>query len=304
MDFEGDVHSEDHFSDDDGEEMDLESAFWAENIAANGKVEIDTIPRQITLTSVALSGAKGDTTIYVKVADTKYTLCTLSGACPQFRLNLTFGSSESPVEFGVTGPGSVTLLGEQRLMFNGDELNFDSDEEMEEEEEEKVEKTQGGKGPKKEETQAQQSKGQQQGKQQQPKQQQQKKEGNQAQPQKKENQQPKQQQQGKQQQQPKKEGNQAQNQAKKEQQPQQSQQPQSENGSKNKNKKKKNNNNNNNNNGTTEGTKTDAVTPKAKTEEKQGTPSAKRVNPSPPLPQNGEQTGTKKQKTNEQKANE
>jgi len=287
-DFEGDMHSEDQFSDDDENEIDLDSAFWAENIGSNGKLEIDTIQRQITLTSVALSGSKAETTLYVKVSDTKYTLCTLSGACPQFRLNLTFGSSETPVEFGVTGAGSVTLLGEQRIMFTSDELNFDSDEEgMEvEEEDEVVQKPQGGKGqPKKEETQAQQQskkgKPQEQGKgQQQPK-----KEGNQAQGQKKGNQE-----QGKGQQQPKKEGNSAQNQPKKEQQPQQ------ENGSKNKKKK-----NNNNNNATPEATKTEAVTPKAKTEEKQGTPSAKRANPPS---QNGEQTGTKKQKTNEQKANE
>jgi len=94
------------------------------NINGNSTHE-ENIPlgEQLEVRTAALSGNKGETTLYVVVGETKeeFTLCTLSSQCPQFSVNLQFQITETPVTFGVKGPGKITLVGERHQLFDDDD---------------------------------------------------------------------------------------------------------------------------------------------------------------------------------------
>jgi len=118
---------EQHSSDDD---MDFDNepqeqvSFWAININPNATHQEDlSIGEQLEVRTAAVSGSKGETTLYAVVGDSneEYTLCTLSGQCPQFSLDLQFQITETPVKFGVRGPGKITLVGARHTLFDDDD---------------------------------------------------------------------------------------------------------------------------------------------------------------------------------------
>jgi len=115
------------------DEMETETYFWGENVAANGKEELTiAMMERIHIQSIALSGKKKtETTVSLEIPGETFVLFSLSQSCPQFRVDLQFGYSESPVVIKVDGDSSVSLVGKRELVIVEDEDEIEGMEGME-----------------------------------------------------------------------------------------------------------------------------------------------------------------------------
>eukprot|EP01114_Cavostelium_apophysatum_P015057 TRINITY_DN402_c0_g1_i1.p1 TRINITY_DN402_c0_g1~~TRINITY_DN402_c0_g1_i1.p1 ORF type:complete len:291 (+),score=104.12 TRINITY_DN402_c0_g1_i1:175-1047(+) len=113
------------------DEGDMETSFWGANVkvGSDSNVELN-LGEELEVKSVALSGSKQEVVVSAEINGEKFVFATLSAAHPQYRLDLLFGITESPVKFSVSGKGEgqVTFVGVMRTIIDSED-DFDMDEE-------------------------------------------------------------------------------------------------------------------------------------------------------------------------------